>query len=105
METGYNNMLICKHYNPQSFDKMTPEEVSKFSCRQARNARTSLRLTAEEEKRFANSIFESICYFNNRSLDYIRYIRYLNECKKQQEYEERQRAKEKICNGHQIIVR
>lgn len=106
METNHNNMLLsCRSYNPQTFEKMTPEEITKFARRQAVKAENTLNLTYEEKCMYASAIYASICYFNSRNTDYQRYIKYISECKAQQEYEAKRQIGLKKETTKTIIVR
>lgn len=71
---------ISNRYNPQPISSMDYVEAKEFSCRQAKKAAKAMSLNSDEEKRYAMSVFESICYFNKRDERHHEIMRYRAEC-------------------------
>ena len=62
-----------------TISQMDDRQVQLFALRQARSARATLRLTAEETLRYQQAVMDAIEYFNRRDEAHAEYMHYLDE--------------------------
>lgn len=80
----------CKGYNRQPIIGMTDKEAVIFSEKQAQGAREVMRIYdggreramyQDEASRFAAAIYSSIAYFNNRSEEHSKIMKFRDKCR------------------------
>ena len=92
----YDLYSSCRNYEPRPIHKMTNAEANVFAILLADDARKTMSLSKEETVAYANAIYSSILYFNNRSKEHKAHMRYLKECEIIKREMEEQRKREEM---------